>query len=131
MDFTSPSNLRLKLLLPLAALRRSGCFTEEQILTAGYPPLELRGQGFTAASLRVGGYLAGHCRALGMTVGQLLDAGYPPAAIVQTGGFSHAQLRAGNIDIQRHVLMAIYDAMDGRRWKKHTNWGTTRPLNEW
>lgn len=27
--------------------------------------------------------------------------------------------------------MGLFDALDGRRWKKKTNWGTTRPLNEW
>ena len=131
VDWSSPLSLRSRLLLPLAAVRRSGLFSDAAILAAGYRPMELRGQGFTAEALRRGGYGAGHCHALGMGVVQLLLGGFPPAAIVQTGGYTHAELRQGNIDVQRHVLMGLFDALDGRCWKKRTNWGTTRPLNEW
>jgi len=126
VDWNSPLDLRVKLMLPLAALRRSGLFADDSILAAGYRPLELKGQGFSAEQLRRGGYTAGNCRALGMTVVQLLQGGFPPAAIVQMGGFTHNELRHGSIDIQRHVLMGLFDAMHGRRWKKSTNWGTAR-----
>ena len=131
VDFSSPMSLRVKLMLPLASLRRTGSFSDDALLSAGFRPLELRGQGFSGAALRKGGYTAGHCRALGMSVHTLLTQGFPPAAIVQTGGYGFSELRAGNLDIQRHVLMGLFDALDGKRWKKKTNWGTPRPLNEW
>lgn len=73
IDWSSPFSLRVKLSLPLAILRRTGLFTDDALLSAGYRALELQGQGFGAAALRKGGYSAGHCHALGHSVIQLLQ----------------------------------------------------------
>ena len=31
----------------------------------------------------------------------------------------------------RAALVALYDATNGDSWSDNTNWGSSRPLNEW
>ena len=50
----------------------------------------------------------------------------PPARVSLVSGYTHSELRQGNIDVQRHVQMGLFDALDGRSLKKRINWGTTR-----
>ena len=130
VDFTNPTSLRVVLCMPLTVLRRAGGFSDTALLNAGYASTDLRGLGFSATELRRAGYSASHCRALGLDAHQLKAADFPDAALV-AGGFSSSQLRAVGVDVQRHALMGLFDATGGHTWRKRTNWGSNRPLNEW
>lgn len=84
-----------------------------------------------AEDLYQAGYSVEDCRVLGMDPSQLLRAGYSPRQVIEEGGFSMASLKMAGLDIARHVLMRLFEMTDGKHWKKRTNWGSQRPLNEW
>ena len=44
---------------------------------------------------------------------------------------SSATLRAGDVNTDRAVLAALYNATNGSSWQDDTNWLSNRPLGEW
>lgn len=71
VDFADAESLR-RTGFTFTQLRGSGRFTEEELLSAGYPAKELRANGFGARELFLGGYSADEARL----------AGYDPMQVV-------------------------------------------------
>jgi len=120
--------------MPAHVLKSSTRYSNQNLLQAGYTSRELQGLGFSASELRGGGYSATDCRIdHGFTASELLGpGGFTPMAVTLAGyELQELKLCMSNTEIQRHVLMALFEATGGVYWRRSTQWGTTRPLNEW
>eukprot|EP01040_Poterioochromonas_malhamensis_P011321 gene11321-12334_t len=85
----------------------------------------------TVPELRKAGYSIEQCVKAGFDITAIKAGGFDELQLVQCGLFTSRQLLRAGCDIQRYVLRNFYDSLDGRHWRHHENWCTTKPLSEW
>jgi hypothetical protein len=85
----------------------------------------------TVLELRKAGYSIEQCLKAGFDATALKAGGFDELQLVQSGLFSIHQLKKAGCDVQRFALRALFEATNGKYWKKKDNWCTTKPLSEW
>ena len=130
VDFSNPKSLR-DLGFTLAQIKQSGRFSERDFLSFGLSAKELKSIGFDAVKLRKAGYSVIDCFKAGFNAQQLRKGGFDETLAVKSGRFAPEQLHHAGFDVQRHALVALFEALDGTHWRNKHNWCSARPLAEW
>lgn len=81
--------------------------------------------------LRLAGYSIEQCIQAGFDASALRAGGFNELQLVQSGLFTMKQLKKAGCDVQRFALKALFEATDGKHWRRKDGWCTNRPLNEW
>lgn len=81
--------------------------------------------------LRIAGYSIEQCIQAGFDASALRAGGFNELQLVQSGLFTMKQLKKAGCDVQRFALKALYQATNGKHWRKRDGWGSNRPLGEW
>lgn len=81
--------------------------------------------------LRHAGYSIEQCLQAGFDATALRTGGFNELQLVQSGLFSMKQLKKAGCDVQRFALKSLYEATDGKHWRRKDNWCSNRPLGEW
>jgi hypothetical protein len=85
----------------------------------------------TVSELRKAGYSIEQCVEAGFNAMALKAGGFDELQLVQSGLFTANQLKKAGCDVQRFALTTFFNVMDGKFWRRNTNWCTEKPLGEW
>lgn len=81
--------------------------------------------------LRTAGYSIEQCLQAGFDATALRAGGFNELQLVQSGLFTMKQLKKAGCDVQRFALKALFEATNGKHWRRRDGWCSNLPLSEW
>ena len=116
-------------------LLESKCFDMKDILLAGYKPQELRrlrdSTSLSVSDLRSAGYKVVQCVTLGFDAITIQAGGYSDYELYESNSFSSKLLRKIGCDIQKLILISLFESLEGKYWRNNSNWCSSKAISEW